>query len=152
MTFSLIEVLLLIIAIAGIVLVTYLMRLISQMSRTAIEVEELVRHLNYMRPQFERVLEGTEKELASIHELTKKADGIAGDVGSITHQATRLALPALTGLSSLAGPLSFATAALNGAKLGLKVLRGRNGHSAEDVESEDDNNTEEKSHSERTTS
>lgn len=125
MTFSLIEVLLLITAIAGVVLIAYIIRVLGQVSKTASEVEELVRHLNYMRPQFERVLDATEKELIDIRKLTKKADGIAGDVGSITHQATRLALPALTNLTSLAGPLSFATAALSGAKLGLKILRGR---------------------------
>ena len=138
MTFSLTEVLLLITAIAVVALVVYVIRLMSQVSRTAHEVEELVRHLNYMRPQFERVLESAEKELVEFRELTKKADGIAGDVGSLTHQATRLALPALTNFSSLAGPLSFATAALSGAKLGLKVLRGRNSK-----------NTENESHNER---
>jgi len=125
MTFSLTEVLLLIIAIAVVVLVVYLIRLAGQASRTTAEVEELVRHLNYMRPQFERVLESTEKELAEVRELTKKANGIAGDVGSLTHQASRVALPALTNLGSLAGPLSYASAALTGAKIGLKVLRGR---------------------------
>ena len=132
MTFTLFEVLLLITAIAGVVLIAYVIRVITQVSRTAHEVEELVRHLNYMRPQFERVLDSAEKELVEMRELTKKADGIAGDVGSLTHQATRLALPALTSLTSLAGPLSFATAALSGARLGLKVLRGRNQRNKEE--------------------
>lgn len=144
MTFSLIEVLLLITAIAGVVLIAYVIRVITQMSRTAHEVEELVRHLNYMRPQFERVLDSAEKELVEMRELTKKADGIAGDVGSLTHQATRLALPALTSLTSLAGPLSFATAALSGARLGLKVLRGRNQKKEEEEENE--SNEERESH------
>lgn len=145
MTFSLIEVLLLITAIAGVVLIAYVIRVITQMSRTAHEVEELVRHLNYMRPQFERVLDSAEKELVEMRELTKKADGIAGDVGSLTHQATRLALPALTSLTSLAGPLSFATAALSGARLGLKVLRGRN-QRKEEEEEENESNEERESH------
>lgn len=144
MTFSLIEVLLLITAIAGVVLIAYVIRVITQMSRTAHEVEELVRHLNYMRPQFERVLDSAEKELVEMRELTKKADGIAGDVGSLTHQATRLALPALTSLTSLAGPLSFATAALSGARLGLKVLRGR--HQRKEEEEENESNEERESH------
>lgn len=144
MTFSLIEVLLLITAIAGVVLIAYVIRVITQMSRTAHEVEELVRHLNYMRPQFERVLDSAEKELVEMRELTKKADGIAGDVGSLTHQATRLALPALTRLTSLAGPLSFATAALSGARLGLKVLRGR--HQRKEEEEENESNEERESH------
>ena len=143
MTFSLIEVLLLISAIAVIVLIAYIIRVITQVSRTAKEVEDLVRHLNYMRPQFERVLESAEKELIEVRELTKKADGIAGDVGSLTHQATRLALPALTSLTSLAGPLSFATAALSGARLGLKVLRGRNQRNKEE---ENESCEERKSH------
>lgn len=145
MTFSLTEVLLLISAIAGVVLIAYVIRVITQVSRTAHEVEELVRHLNYMRPQFERVLDSAEKELVDIRELTKKADGIAGDVGSITHQATRLALPALTSLTSLAGPLSFATAALSGARLGLKVLRGRNQRNKEEEE-ENESSEERESH------
>ena len=136
MTFSLIEVLLLIAAIAGVVLIAYVIRVITQVSRTAHEVEKLVRHLNYMRPQFERVLDSAEKELVEIRELTKKADGIAGDVGSLTHQAARLAVPALTSLTSLAGPLSFATAALSGAQLGLKVLRGRNQRKKEEEKNE----------------
>ena len=143
MTFSLSEVLLLITAIAGVVLIAYVIRVITQVSRTAHEVEELVRHLNYMRPQFERVLDSAEKELVEFRGLTKKADGIAEDVGSLTHQATRLALPALTSLTSLAGPLSFATAALSGARLGLKVLRGRNQRNKEE---ENEQNEERESH------
>jgi uncharacterized protein YoxC len=125
MTFSLADLLLLVLTVAAVVMVVYLIRLGSQLSRTAREIEELVRHVNFLRPQFERLIEETEQELGDLRKLTQRADGIADDVGSITHHASRLALPALANISSLAGPLRYATAALTGAKIGMQVLRKR---------------------------
>jgi uncharacterized protein YoxC len=125
MTFTLTDLMLIIVAISAVVIVVFLIRLANQLTRASAEAEELIRHLNYLRPQFERLLEEAERELGDIRSLTQKADGIAGDVGAITNTASRLALPALSNISSLARPLRYASAALAGAKIGLQVLTSR---------------------------
>jgi uncharacterized protein YoxC len=136
MTFSLTDLLLIVLTVAAVIMVVYLIRLASQLARTATEVEELVRHINYMRPQFERMLDAAEHELGDIRKLTQRADGIVDDVGTVTHHASRLAAPALANISSLAVPLRYASAALTGAKIGMQVLRKRQKKKKDDVEDE----------------
>jgi len=132
MTFTLTDLMLIVVTISVVVIVVYLIRLASQLTRASAQAEELIRHLNYLRPQFERLLEEAERELGDIRALTQKAGGIAGDVGAITNTASRLAVPALSSITSLAGPLRYASAALAGAKIGLKVLASRKRNKDED--------------------
>jgi ABC-type cobalt transport system substrate-binding protein len=125
MTLTLTDLLMIVVTVSVVLIVVYLIRLASQLTRASAEAEELIRNMNHLRPQFERLLEEAERELAEIRTLTQKAGGIVGDVGAVTNTASRLAVPALSSLSSLAGPMRYASAALAGAKIGLKVLASR---------------------------
>lgn len=135
MTFTFADLLLLIIGAAVVVMMVILIRLSSQLMRTAQEVETAARHIHFMRPKIERLLEQAEAELSEISSITRKADHIAEDVNSVTHQLAHVALPAISGLATIAGPLRYAGAALTGAKIGVGVLRKRRRkHEDEDEE------------------
>jgi predicted PurR-regulated permease PerM len=125
MTVTLVDVLLLILTASVVVAVVFVVRLALQLTRTTAEAEAMIRHINYLRPQIENILKEAEGELSDLRDVTQKVDDIAGNVGAITHQTTKLALPLLTNASVLAKPLRYAGAALAGAKIGLQVLGSR---------------------------
>lgn len=135
MTFTFADVLLLVIAIAVVIITIVLIRLSTQLVRTAAEVERAARHLNYLQPRIERIAEEAELELKALHALTEKADQIAGDVEGLSSQARRLVLPALSSAATIAEPLRYASAAIMGAKVGLQFLRSRRKKKTDDEDS-----------------
>jgi len=125
MTFTFADVLLLIIALAVVIITVVLIRMSTQLVRTATEVEKAARHLNYLQPKIERIADEAELELRSLQALTTKADQIAADMESLSSQARRFVTPAIASVATIAEPLRYASAALMGAKVGLKLLRSR---------------------------
>ena len=132
MTITLVDVFLLILTAAVIVAVVFIVRLAQQLTRVAGQTEELVRHINYLRPQMENIMKEAEGELEELRSLTRRLDGVVEDVGSITRVTSRIATPALTNVASLAVPMKYASAAITGAKIGMQVLRSRAKKKSED--------------------
>lgn len=135
MTFTIADVLLLLIAVGVTIITIVLVRLSAQLVRTAAEVEKAARHLNHLQPRIERIAEEAESELKALHALTEKADQIAADVEGVSSHARRLVLPALSSAASIAEPLRYASAALMGAKVGLQFLRNRRKRKTDDEDS-----------------
>jgi len=125
MTVTLVDVFLFILTAAVVVAVVFMVRLAQRLTRVAGETEELVRHMNYLRPQMENLVKEAEGELEDLRSLTRRLDGVVEDVGSITHVTSRIATPALSNVAALAVPMKYASAALTGAKIGMQVLRSR---------------------------
>ena len=132
MTLTFIDVLLFILTTAVVVAVIFVARLAIQLTRTAGEAEHLIRHANHLTPRLEKILDETEGEISDLRQLTQKADSIAGDVGAITHQTARFAVPALSNMGTLATPMKYLSAAITGAKIGMQVLKKRKKKSNED--------------------
>lgn len=122
MTLALTDVLLAIIAIATVAGAIAVIRIAGQVMRTAAEVERVARHLNYLEPRFERLLEEAESELVQARELTGKINSIAVDFEMVAEQTRKTLMPALHGISAITGPLQYIGAAVTGAKIGMKVL------------------------------
>ena len=122
MTLALTDVLLMVIALASVAGSIALFRVAGQVIRTAAEVEQVARHVNYLQPRIERLLEEAEGELVQARELTRKANSIAVDLEMVAEQTRKTVMPALQGISAIAGPLQYIGAAVTGAKIGMKVL------------------------------
>jgi len=133
MTFSLADLLLLIIAVAAVISTIVLIRLANQLGRTSQEVEQLARHVNYMQPRIERLMEEAEAELVQIRGVTSSAKNIATDLELVAENTRKTLLPALQGISAFSEPLRYVSAAMAGAKIGMKVLARRR-HKSEDDE------------------
>jgi predicted PurR-regulated permease PerM len=123
MTLTFIDVMLFVLTAAVVVAVVFIVRLASQITRTAGEAEQLVRQVNHLTPRIEKILDEAEGELSDLRKLTQASEGIVSDVGAITHQTARFAVPALSNVGSLATPLKYISAATTGAKIAMQVLK-----------------------------
>lgn len=113
MSFTLVDLLLIIIAAMTIGMFAVLARLATRMSRAAQEVEESFRYLNGARPTIDRLLGDAERELSELRRVTQRADEIAKDLKDLSGPARRLAMPLLTQWVAVAA----------GAKAGLEALQ-----------------------------
>jgi uncharacterized protein YoxC len=136
MTHTLTEVLLLLLAAAGVVAVVYVVKLVNQLSRTAAEAERFIAQLNQLSPQLNRILTQTEGELADLRQVTQKVDAIAGNVGAISQKVAGFVAPSTDGAGTLAGPIRYITAAMTGVKVVMQLLKQRKAEQAESAEPE----------------
>jgi len=112
MSFTLADLLLVIIAAVAIGMLAVLVRLSTRVTRAAEEVEVSFHYLNSIRPTVDRLLREAEDEVSEMREMTQRANRIAADVQDISGSARRLTLPLLTQF----------TAVLAGAKVGLEAF------------------------------
>lgn len=113
MSFTLVDLLLIIIAAMTIGMFAVLARLATRMSRAAQEVEESFRYLNGRRPAIDRLLHDAEREVSEVRQMTERAGRIAADVQDIAGSARRLAAPLLTQLAAVSA----------GARVGLEMFQ-----------------------------
>lgn len=125
MTFTLTEVLLLLITVMLLVLAGAAVVLGNRAATALSRFQETAERLNALEPQVRRVLESLEVELARVESLTAKTDRMADDVVTVTHESRRVALDLLRDLEEYRIPARY-QAAVAGAKAGLSVLRAAN--------------------------
>ena len=128
------EIVLVILGAAALVVAVYLVRLLSQLSKTAAEAQRLLAHLNEKSPQVDRILAEAEGELADLRKVTQKVEGIADQVGVVTQRVARVAMPALDGVESMASPMKYISAAVAGVKVVMQLLRKRREEPSEELE------------------
>lgn len=126
MTFSLVEVLLLLMTI-GILVLLIVMTRVGQKFGNAIEgFDATTRRINELEPQVRRVLVKLEEELDDLQRVTKQTEQVAGHVAEVSDESRRIVLNLLHDLEDLQLPERY-RAAVAGAKAGLAVLRAANG-------------------------
>jgi predicted PurR-regulated permease PerM len=123
MTLTFVDVLLFILTCAAVVAVIFIVRLASQLTRTIGEAELVVRQFSHLTPRVEKILDEAEGELQDLRKLTQSSEGIVSDVGAITHETARFAVPALSSVGTLATPMKYLSAATTGAKIAMQVLK-----------------------------
>jgi uncharacterized protein YoxC len=125
MTFSLGDVLLLLLAIAAIVLVIVLARTAQKVGRSIERSEETTQRLNSLQPQVSSVLEKIDGELADLKGVTEKTRRVAANVADVTDESRRVAMGLIHDLEELQIPERY-RAAVVGARAGLAVLKAAN--------------------------
>jgi len=121
MTFTLSEVLLLVVAVTAMAFVIVFVGLSFQLRRTAAEMEETARHVRSLVSPAQRLLKEAESDVAEIRELARRTTQIAQDVQSVTGEASALTIQLLRALE---GEVSDrARAAMVGARAGFAALR-----------------------------
>jgi predicted PurR-regulated permease PerM len=123
MTLTFVDGMMFLLTAAVVVAVVFIIRLASQLTRTAGEAEQLVRQVNHLTPRVEKILDEAEGELSDLRKLTQTSEGIASDLGAITNQTARFAVPALSTVGSLATPMKYISAATTGAKIAMQILK-----------------------------
>jgi uncharacterized protein YoxC len=129
MTFSLVEVLVLLMTIGVLILVVVLSRTGQKLGRAIESFEETTKRVNALEPQIRSVLEKLEGELDDLQKVTRQSQKVAADVAEVSDESRRVVLDVIHDLESLQLPERY-RAAVAGAKAGLAVLRsasGRNG-------------------------
>ncbi|HEX9781008.1 MAG TPA: hypothetical protein VGB20_07330 [bacterium] len=108
MTLTLTEFLLIVIAVSAVVACAVLVRLASQMGRSAQEIERLARWLSMKRPETERLLGDAEHGLAELRITVQRLDRIAENVQGITGGARRLTSPLIAQVAAVAAGAKMA--------------------------------------------
>lgn len=126
MTFSLVEVLLLLMTIGILILVVVLARTGHKLGSAIEGFEETTRRVNELEPQVRRVLEKLEGELDDLQRVTRRTEQVADHVAEVSDESRRVVLDLLHDLEELQLPERY-RAAVAGAKAGLAVLRAANG-------------------------
>lgn len=129
MTFSLVEVLLLLMTIGILILVVVLTRSGQKLGNAIEGFEETTRRVNGLEPQVRRVLEKLEEELDDLQRVTRRTEQVADHVAEVSDESRRVVLDLLHDLEELQLPERY-RAAVAGAKAGLAVLRAANGRSS----------------------
>lgn len=128
MTFTLTEVLMILVAFAVAVFVGIFARLSFQLNKTASEMEETARRARDLVPATRSLLEQAESDLRDVRDLTRRTTKIAEDVQAVTGEASALTVQVL---QALEGPVSDrARAAVVGARAGFEALRHGRGAEA----------------------
>lgn len=125
MTFSLGEVLLLLLTIAAIVLVVMVARAIPRFSAAADDIAATSRRLGALEPQIRTVLENLEAELEELQRVTEASRHVATNVSDVSDESRRVVLDLIHDLEELEVPARY-RAAVSGARAGLQVLKAAN--------------------------
>lgn len=129
MTFSLVEVLLLLMTIGILILTIVLARTGQKLGKASEGFEETTRRVNELEPQIRRVLAKLEGELDSLQRVTRRTEQVAGHVAEVSGESRRVVLDLLHDFEEIQLPERY-RAAVAGAKAGLAVLRAANGRSS----------------------
>lgn len=129
-----------IVALALLIAVFSLTRLVVRIARAADQVGLAARRVGEVVPAARSLIESGHAELESLRLLTRSANGVANDVRAVTGPASAVTSKVLRGFESDVASRYFAVFA--GARAGLDMIRqfrGGNGsvasHSIEDEES-----------------
>jgi len=128
MTFSLVEVLLLLTTIAVLVLVVILSKTGQKLGKATEQIEETARRANALEPQIRIVLKKLEDELDHLQSVTARTERVVANVAEVSDESRRVALDLVHDLEDLQLPQRY-RAAVAGAKAGMEVLRAANGRS-----------------------
>ena len=127
MTFSLAEVLMLLLTIGGLILVVVLVRAGQKLGSAIEGFQETTRRVNGLEPQVRRVLEKLEEELDDLQRVTERTEQVAANVAEVSDESRRVVVDLIHDLEELQLPERY-RAAVAGAKAGLAVLRAANRH------------------------
>jgi len=125
MTFSLVEVLVLLMTIGVLILVIVLARTGQKLSSAIEGFEETTQRVNALEPQVRRVLEKLEGELDDLQRVTARTEQVAANVAEVSDESRRVVLDLIHDLEELQVPERY-RAAVAGAKAGLAVLKAAN--------------------------
>ncbi|RPJ47363.1 MAG: hypothetical protein EHM19_03100 [Candidatus Latescibacterota bacterium] len=130
---SLLEFLVLVIALASLIAAAAHVRLSLQISRTASEVERV---MHVLLPKFEEVLEDASLELDEFRRLTGRLGQIADHVETVSGEASRAAVPLIREIEKLRRSKRYLEAAAAGVRKGLETWRERTSPSSSERLSE----------------
>lgn len=125
-----VEVLLTVLTVCAVVVTAVLVAGITQARRTLAALDLTLERVTPLLPELERLSRETEETLRSVRELSRTAGDIARDVGRVTSETRRAALPLIDELGTQAKAvrmlLRHLTALAAGTRAGLAVLaRGK---------------------------
>jgi hypothetical protein len=126
MTFTLIELVAVLVTIGFAVGLFYFVKMAKQLRSTAAELEYTARRVSELAPAAQRLLVNGESELEELRILTQKTSQVAGHVHAVTGEASTATLHLLRGLED--GVANRYGAIVAGARAGLAMLKRRRGN------------------------
>ncbi len=125
MTFSLVEVLMLLITIGTVVLIIMLARMGQKIGSAAEGIEATSHRVNALEPDVRRLINKLEAQVDDLRRVTEQTERVATNVATVTDESRRVALDLIHEVEDLQLPERY-RAAVAGAKAGIAVLRAAN--------------------------
>jgi len=128
------EMIMAVIAVALLIGVIVMTRLVGRIGRAADDVGLAARQVAELGPAAHKLIDAAHTELVSLHTFSRTATGVADDVRSVTNHASAVSSRILEGFESELVDRSRAIFA--GARVGLEALRRfRNGNGSHGTQS-----------------
>lgn len=125
MTFTLVEVLIGVMALAMMIGLTVFIRLAGQVVRMAYQVEQVSRAVAELTPSVQRVVDQGAVEIEKMRTITATAGQIVSEIHSVTEAASEVTTQFARGFG---GQVTRYRALLAGARAGFEVLRHARGN------------------------
>ena len=129
MTFTLLELVAVLVTMGLAVALVYFVRTAKQVQRTAAELEVAARNVSELKPGIQRLLSHGESELEELRVLTRTTSEVAGHVHAVTDEASTATVQLIRGLEGQV--VNRYSAIMAGARAGLALLKRTRGNGSD---------------------
>lgn len=138
MTFTLSEVLLLILTLAACTVSVYLARTLQSLDRTARDISKTLEEFRTLGRKLDGLLIEAERTVASARRLSEEGCAVVGNLSATSARVRETVEEGIEQFRGLFGPLRFLPLLLTGIKAGYEAFsRSRSGDPESDEESDD---------------
>ncbi len=129
MTFTLLELVAVLVTMGLAVALVYFVKAAKQIQRTAAELEVAARNVSELKPGIQRFLSQGESELEELRVLTRTTSEVAGHVHAVTGEASTATVHLIQGLEGQV--VNRYSAIVAGARAGLALLKRTRGNGSD---------------------